>query len=126
MTSDADDPSYESVENVLIFLALCHSIKVDQDTGSYISASPDETALVEGVAAQGYIFRGRDPKSNIISVERKRDGAVLRYELLCTLAFNGLRKRMSVVVRDCKTNAISILCKGADSIVKGYLDMSSE
>ena len=126
MTSDANDPSYESVENVLVFLALCHSIEVDQDTGKYISASPDETALVEGVAAQGYIFRGRDPESNIISVERKRDGVALQYELLCTLAFNGLRKRMSVVVRNCKTNVISILCKGADSIVKGYLDNNSE
>ena len=47
----------------------------------------------------------------------------MRYELLNTLEFNSTRKRMSVVVRDCQTQQISILCKGADSIIKARLDM---
>ena len=64
------------------------------------SASPDELALVEGAAAQGYKFLGLNADS-IISIERKRDGKVLDYELLNTLEFNSTRKRMSVVVRNC-------------------------
>ena len=80
------------------------------------AASPDELALVEGVAAQGYIFRGKNAEG-VISIERKRDNKIYRFELLNTLDFNSTRKRMSVIIRDCETQKVSILCKGADSIV---------
>ena len=87
---------------MLLFLALCHSIVIDKRTGKMNSASPDELALVEGAAAQGYTFKGLDADS-VISIERKRDGKILKYELLNTLEFNSTRKRMSVVVRNCQT-----------------------
>ena len=83
-----------------MFLALCHSVIIDKRTNKMNSASPDELALVEGAAAQGYKFLGLNADS-IISIERKRDGKVLDYELLNTLEFNSTRKRMSVVVRNC-------------------------
>ena len=85
---------------MLLFLALCHSVIIDKRTNKMNSASPDELALVEGAAAQGYKFLGLNADS-IISIERKRDGKVLDYELLNTLEFNSTRKRMSVVVRNC-------------------------
>ena len=87
------------MEDVLLFLALCHSIVIDKRTGKMNSASPDELALVEGAAAQGYTFRGKDGHQ-VISVERKRDGQILKYELMNVLEFNSTRKRMSVIVRD--------------------------
>ena len=99
-TMDAGHPAYMSLEAVLLHLALCHSIVIDKRTGKMNSASPDELALVEGAAAQGYTFCGKDAEG-VISIERKRDGQLLRYELLNTLEFNSTRKRMSVVVRDC-------------------------
>ena len=83
----------------MVFLALCHSIVIDKRSGKMNSASPDELALVEGAATQGYEFKGKDP-NGVISILRKRDGSVLRYSLLNTLEFNSTRKRMSVIVRN--------------------------
>ena len=97
---DRSNPANKDVEGVLLFLALCHSVIIDKRTNKMNSASPDELALVEGAAAQGYKFLGLNADS-IISIERKRDGKVLDYELLNTLEFNSTRKRMSVVVRNC-------------------------
>ena len=65
---------------------------------------------------------GKDPEG-VISIERKRDGAVLRFALLNTLEFNSTRKRMSVILRDLQTESIVLLCKGADSIIHDRLDL---
>lgn len=98
-TNNAAHPAHQSVEDVLLFLALCHDIVIDKRTGKMNAASPDELALVEGAAAQGYTFRGKDGEG-VISVERKRDGQFLKFALLNTLEFNSTRKRMSVIVKD--------------------------
>ena len=87
------------------------------------SASPDELALVEGAAQQGYTFKGKDAEG-VISIERRRDGQVLRYALLNTLEFNSTRKRMSVILRDLQTGMLVLFCKGADSIIKARLDLA--
>ena len=108
-----------------MFLALCHSIVIDKRTGKMNSASPDELALVEGAATQGYEFKGKDV-NGVISIERKRDGKILRYSLLNTLEFNSTRKRMSVIVKDEQTGSISLLCKGADSIIKERLNLDND
>ena len=71
-TSDVSHPSHASVEDVLLHLSLCHSIVIDKRTGKMNSASPDELALVEGAAIQGYQFVGKDAE-NVISIKRKRD-----------------------------------------------------
>lgn len=63
------------------------------------SDSPDELALVDGTAKQGFTFKGKDA-DGVINVLRKRDGQTLRYALLNTLEFDSTRKRMSVIVRD--------------------------
>ena len=55
-TRDENHPAYNSVEDVLLHLALCHSIVIDKRTKKMNSASPDELALVEGAAKQGYEF----------------------------------------------------------------------
>ena len=72
---------------------------IDKRTGKMNSASPDELALVEGAANQGYSFEGLDSNS-VISIRRRRDDQVLRYSLLNELEFNSTRKRMSVIVRN--------------------------
>jgi len=45
-TNDPTHPAHKSIDDVLIFLALCHSIVIDKRTGKMNSASPDELALV--------------------------------------------------------------------------------
>ncbi len=45
-----------------------------------------------------------------------------RYELLCVLKFNSVRKRMSVLVKDVATGKHSLLMKGADDTVKPLLE----
>jgi len=45
-TMDPNHLAYTSVEDILLFLALCHSIVIDKRTGKMNSASPDELALV--------------------------------------------------------------------------------
>ena len=49
-TQDASHPAHQSIEDVLLFLALCHDIVIDKRTGKMNAASPDELALVEGAA----------------------------------------------------------------------------
>ena len=47
---DTEHADHGAVSDVLLFLALCHSIVIDKRTKKMNSASPDELALVEGAA----------------------------------------------------------------------------
>uniref|UniRef100_A0A8C3M4R9 Phospholipid-transporting ATPase n=1 Tax=Chrysolophus pictus TaxID=9089 RepID=A0A8C3M4R9_CHRPC len=84
-------------------LCLCHTVQVKDDDNVdglkksqlsrrsriYISSSPDEVALVEGIQ---------------------------RFELLEVLSFDSVRRRMSVIVKS-STGDIFLFCKGADSSI---------
>lgn len=65
-------PANATVEEVLLHLALCHSVIIDKRTNKMNSASPDELALVEGAATQGFSFEGKDA-DGVITIRRKRD-----------------------------------------------------
>ena len=54
-----DHVEFESVDAVLMHLALCHTVVIDKRKGTFNSSSPDEIALLEGVKAQGYVFMGK-------------------------------------------------------------------
>uniref|UniRef100_A0A8C5HUM4 Phospholipid-transporting ATPase n=1 Tax=Gouania willdenowi TaxID=441366 RepID=A0A8C5HUM4_GOUWI len=95
-------------------LCLCHTVQVKEEetvdgikhgihqgksTSFYISSSPDEVALVEGMK---------------------------RFELLEVLTFDSVRRRMSVIVK-ANTGELYLFCKGADSsifprVVSGKVD----
>lgn len=105
---------------MLLHLALCHSVIIDNRTGKMNSASPDETALVEGAKTQGFEFLSKDA-NGIIKIKQASNKKVLSYKLLNTLEFDSTRKRMSVILRDMETQKIMLLCKGADSIIKERL-----
>ena len=75
---------------------------IDKRTNKLNSASPDELALVEGAANQGFSFESKDGEG-LIQIKRKRDGSILSYKLLNTLEFDSARKRMSVIVKDLQT-----------------------
>ncbi|XP_037384573.1 phospholipid-transporting ATPase IH isoform X2 [Talpa occidentalis] len=108
-------------------LCLCHTVQVKEDDDvdgprkspdsakscPYISSSPDEVALVEGVQRLGFTYlRLKDNYMEILN----RDNDVERFELLEVLSFDSVRRRMSVVVRSA-AGEIYLFCKGADSSI---------
>uniref|UniRef100_A0A452VA68 Phospholipid-transporting ATPase n=1 Tax=Ursus maritimus TaxID=29073 RepID=A0A452VA68_URSMA len=118
-------------------LCLCHTIQVKDDddvdgprkspdSGKscvYISSSPDEVALVEGVQRLGFTYlRLKDNYMEIVN----RENDVERFELLEILSFDSVRRRMSVIVKSA-TGEIYLFCKGADSsifprVIEGKVD----
>uniref|UniRef100_UPI00398E99D4 phospholipid-transporting ATPase IH isoform X2 n=1 Tax=Pristiophorus japonicus TaxID=55135 RepID=UPI00398E99D4 len=108
-------------------LCLCHTVQVKREdqtdyqkqhqehrrSSVYISSSPDEIALVEGVKRLGFTFL--QLKDNYMELENP-EADIERYELLQTLNFDSVRRRMSVIVRS-DTGDIILFCKGADSSI---------
>jgi len=109
----------EPLADVLLFLAVCHTVVVDKVKGVYNAASPDELSIVDGAKALGFEFIGRET-DNVIVV-KDNHGYTLRYKVLNVLEFNSTRKRMSLIVRNMQTGYIELLSKGADSIMEKLL-----
>ncbi|XP_063103125.1 phospholipid-transporting ATPase IH isoform X7 [Cavia porcellus] len=133
-------PGVSSREREELFfraLCLCHTVQVKDedhvdgprkspDSGKsciYISSSPDEVALVEGVQRLGFTYlRLKDSYMEILN----RNGDIERFELLEVLSFDSVRRRMSVIVRS-TAGEIYLFCKGADSsifprVIEGKVD----
>ncbi|XP_024897033.1 phospholipid-transporting ATPase IG isoform X2 [Pteropus alecto] len=104
-------------------LCLCHTVQiktndaVDGATESaeltYVSSSPDEIALVKGAKKYGFTFLGIQNGHMRIENQRKE---IEEYELLHTLNFDSVRRRMSVIVKT-QAGDIILFCKGADSAI---------
>ena len=109
----------DALIRVVLFLATCHTIIIDQRKGTYNSASPDELALVNAAKQFGYEFLERDEFDNIV-VRNNKNGDVFKYKLLNVCEFTSTRKRMSCIYRD-PQGRIVLMCKGADAIVKDRL-----
>ncbi|KAJ7408832.1 putative phospholipid-transporting ATPase VA [Willisornis vidua] len=84
----------------------------------YEAESPDEAALVYAARAYNCSLVGR--LSDQVSVELPHLGT-LSFEVLHTLGFDSIRKRMSVVVRHPLTDEINVYTKGADSVIMDLL-----
>ncbi|XP_029460544.1 probable phospholipid-transporting ATPase IH isoform X1 [Rhinatrema bivittatum] len=109
-------------------LCLCHTVQVKDDDNvdgqkrpnqspgrpcTYISSSPDEVALVEGIQRLGFTYlRMKDNFMEILN----RDNDIERFELLEVLSFDSVRRRMSVIVKSAKGD-VFLFCKGADSSI---------
>ncbi|XP_029922865.1 probable phospholipid-transporting ATPase IH isoform X3 [Myripristis murdjan] len=128
----------ESEELFFRALCLCHTVQVKEEetvdgikqgihqgkaTSFYISSSPDEVALVEGMKRLGFTYlRLKDSHMEILN----REDEIERFELLEVLTFDSVRRRMSVIVRD-TTGELYLFCKGADSsifprVISGKVD----
>uniref|UniRef100_A0A669C6J4 Phospholipid-transporting ATPase n=1 Tax=Oreochromis niloticus TaxID=8128 RepID=A0A669C6J4_ORENI len=118
-------------------LCLCHTVQVKEEdtvdgikhgihqgksTSFYISSSPDEVALVEGMKRLGFTYlRLKDGRMEILN----REDEVEKFDLLEVLTFDSVRRRMSVIVR--ATGEVYLFCKGADSsifprVISGKVD----
>ncbi|XP_027622758.1 probable phospholipid-transporting ATPase VB [Tupaia chinensis] len=85
----------------------------------YEAESPDEAALVHAAHAYSFTLVSRTPEQVTV---RLPQGTCLTFDLLCTLGFDSIRKRMSVVVRHPLTSEIIIYTKGADSVIMDLLE----
>lgn len=96
-------------------LALCHGVipALDEKTNEliYESQSPDETALLLGIKANGYKLLSRTKSNMEIEIHGKKHS----FEILDVVEFNSTRKRMSVIIRT--EQGIHLYCKGADNIM---------
>uniref|UniRef100_A0A665UX86 Phospholipid-transporting ATPase n=1 Tax=Echeneis naucrates TaxID=173247 RepID=A0A665UX86_ECHNA len=124
-------PTQEHEELFFRALCLCHTVQVKEEetvdgikhgihqgksTSFYISSSPDEVALVEGMKR----WSPADTHRDIMPV------TIRWFELLEVLTFDSVRRRMSVIVR-ASTGELFLFCKGADSsifprIISGKVD----
>ncbi|XP_030428907.1 probable phospholipid-transporting ATPase VB isoform X2 [Gopherus evgoodei] len=85
----------------------------------YEAESPDEAALVHAARAYSFTLMSRTPEQVTV---RLPQGTLLTFDILCTLGFDSVRKRMSVVVRHPFTNEIIVYTKGADSVIMDLLE----
>lgn len=131
-------------------LAICHSVlleRVRDEQGAYTgevrlsASSPDDQALVAFAKEMGFSFDERAEGGKVVVVSMSNPTAYVesgeisgtapaekekvRFDLLEILEFTSKRKRMSVVIRDPRTNRLRLLCKGADNEVFARLDESN-
>lgn len=116
LRKDLTHPDWtDGIANFFTLLAVCHTVipeVLEDHSIKYQASSPDEGALVEGAAEQGFRFTVRRPNSLTIEVSGKE----CDYELLNICEFNSTRKRMSTILR-CPDNRIRLFCKGADTVI---------
>ncbi|KAM9289536.1 phospholipid-transporting ATPase VB [Morus bassanus] len=88
----------------------------------YEAESPDEAALVYAAQAYNFTLVSRTPEQVTV---RLPQGTLLTFNILYTLGFDSVRKRMSVVVRHPLTKEIVVYTKGADSVIMDLLEDSA-
>ncbi|KAM9066131.1 phospholipid-transporting ATPase VB isoform 2-T2 [Sarcophilus harrisii] len=85
----------------------------------YEAESPDEAAPVHAAGAYNFTLVSRTPDQVTV---RLPQGTLLTFDLLYTLGFDSVRKRMSVIVRHPLTGEIIVYTKGADSVIMDLLE----
>ena len=128
-TGPRDTSDSESILGLLRNCALNHEVTLAIDNPSnhnpsdpnslkkdavrYVTTSPDELALVEGVGSAGVsLLSAADGKLAIDVLGTRED-----YVVLHTLQFSSTRKRMSVLVRHLGSDKLTLFTKGADEVV---------
>eukprot|EP00898_Chlorokybus_atmophyticus_P002241 jgi/Chlat1/3017/Chrsp201S03276 len=120
-----------TIKHFFTVLALCHTAVPKQDTGDdpqYEAESPDEAAFVVAARrAGGLVFVRRGQKSLTLRdrYSTSKGNKEVTYELLATLQFSSVRKRMSVLVRD-PAGKIFLMTKGADSVIYERLALGGD
>ncbi|XP_064886127.1 phospholipid-transporting ATPase VB isoform X1 [Columba livia] len=89
----------------------------------YEAESPDEAALVYAAQAYSFTLVSRTPEQVTV---RLPQGTLLTFDILYTLGFDSVRKRMSVVVRHPLSKEIVVYTKGADSVIMDLLEDSAK
>ena len=118
--SPMSDPDRIALSRFFIHMSLCHTVFPTSAGGkgrmpTYQASSPDELALVQGAAGLGFVFF--DKSMNTLYTKMYGGIEKLAWEILAEIPFNSNRKRMSLVLKEPKTNNYLLLCKGADQVI---------
>jgi phospholipid-transporting ATPase len=111
----------DTVYQFLLCLTTCHTV-IREKNGTYRAESPDELALVEGAGKFNCGLLERGTTSMVCEMVGERR----QFDVLAVNAFNSDRKRMSIILRDTRTNRYILMCKGADNIMLPLCAMSDE
>ena len=111
----------EATNRYMLGLALNHSIIIDQMSGEFNAASPDELALVNFAKQMGYEYKSKEGPKVVISVF----GKPKEFVLLATCEFTSTRKRASCIYKT-PEGEILLLTKGADSVIYELLSEDSK
>ena len=120
---EQNNEHHPAVERFFRCLALCHTVHVastdERNVIMYRAESPDEQALVQTAADNGYVYCGRH--INTVELQVPNHDQRERFEILHVLEFSSARKRMSVILRSHKTQRVIMYSKGADSMIYSRL-----
>ncbi|OAA77365.1 ATPase, P-type, phospholipid-translocating, flippase [Akanthomyces lecanii RCEF 1005] len=115
------------VKQYILAMALCHTCLPERtnDKIEFQASSPDELALVRAAQELGYLVAQRTAKHVTVEMTQA-DGQLERqtYEILDIIEFSSNRKRMSIVLRR-PDGRVTVICKGADSVILPRLKQSS-
>lgn len=111
----------------MLAMTICHTCLPETRDGrvEFQASSPDELALVRAAQELGYLVTERTPHTMTLQVPQPSgQSESMVYEVLDVIEFSSARKRMSVIVRY-PDGRISLVCKGADSVILPRLKLSS-
>jgi phospholipid-translocating ATPase len=97
-------------------IALCHNVTpiLEQGTVTYQAASPDEVALVQWTEQVGVKLAHRDLNSIQLQLN---NGNTRGFQILHLFPFTSESKRMGIIIKDETTDEISLIMKGADTVM---------
>ncbi|GFZ05642.1 aminophospholipid ATPase 2 [Actinidia rufa] len=111
-------------ENRMIFKRCCiSSIFYGNESGDALQAKVDRSHIRHNLRMRKLLFVLLPActwffvNKNTNTLEINFNGAIVQYDLLDILEFSSDRKRMSVVVKDCRSGKIFLLSKGADESI---------
>lgn len=109
----------ERLRNIMKCLALCHRAEFDH-TFTLNSPFPEELTFLQFASLYGYKFQQPDEERGDVTFQIEELGNLNEYKLKAHFDFSSERKRMSIVVE--QNGEIFMFTKGADEIIKEYLD----
>ena len=119
LAEDGKAERSKHIRDYLECISLCHTVIPEHkdDTIVFQAQSPDEAALCQAAANNGFTFWDRAPKTVTLKLP---DGSLHVYQLLWEIEFSSERRRMSVLVRD-DDGRVKLFTKGADNVMMKLL-----
>lgn len=103
---------------------MCHNVTPIFENGeiSYQAASPDEVALVKWTETVGVRLASRDLHAMSLSVQLPNGQTLMKqFQILYVFPFTSETKRMGIIVKDETTDEVTLLMKGADTVMSGMV-----
>lgn len=120
----SESPRQLEAREFLEFLAVCHTVFVDESSRTYNGESPDEVALVKGAQMVDVelVARRASSTGSVEHIVRAPwyPGGTKNHKLSYFIPFTSDRKRMSVICSEPDGGAV-VFTKGADSVMQGLL-----